>query len=319
MANILTTDAVAPRQRVAYWQEMVSRTFVQAHCDSQAGESFRGRISTAAFDQTEISRIDAGPQRIQRRAVDIARACKPRFYLCYHAAGHARYREGHAENVLGPGDMILLDNCEPYSAEYQEPVTSIVLHVPHEILRDRLRLPERALGRRLSGSRGFIRIAGEFLQSCIAQADSLSPAQRAATAGVALDLFSSVLMEELGEHAGVGTHQAVLLARIKRHVNAQLGDPELNLGKLAAAMGVSMRHVSRLFQLDGTSFGRYLLQQRIEHCRRALANPALTAVRVSEIAADNGFNNFAHFSRVFRAALDRSPTEYRAEKTERKD
>lgn len=313
MPQVLTTDVVAPRQRVAFWQEMVSQTFVQAHCDSSVGEAFCGRISTETFDRTEISRVEAGPQRIHRRRTDIARACKPRFYLCYHAAGRARYRERHAENVLDPGDMILLDNCEPYTAEYEGPVTSIVLHVPHEILRDRFRLPERVLGHKLSGSHGLTRIAGEFFESCLKQANAVTPGQRPAIANMALSLFSSVLAEEVGERSEAGTHQAIHLARIKQYLRANLGEPNLDLARVAAAMGVSVRYISRLFQLDGLSFGRYLLQQRIERCRLALTNPALRSLRVSEIALDSGFNNLAHFSRVFREALQCSPSEYRAQ------
>ena len=311
MAHVLTTDLVAPRQRVAFWQEMVSQTFVQAHCDSNIGESFRASIRTEAFEKTEISRIDAGPQRIHRRPADIARACKPRFYLCYHLAGRARYRERQAESVLGAGDMILLDNCEPYSAEYEEPVSSVVLHVPHDTLRDRFRLPERVRGRKLGGSRGLIRVAGEFLQTCLTQAEALPASQRPALADMALNLFSSVLAEEAGERADTSTHQAVLLARAKRYVHAHLGDPGLDLEQVAAASGLSVRYLSRLFQLDGLSFGRYLLQQRIERCRLALANPALHGLRISQIALDCGFNNLAHFSRVFREALGCSPSEYR--------
>ena len=312
MTHILTTDAVAPRQRVAYWQEMVCQTFVQAHCDSRIGESFRGSISTESFDLTELSRIDAGPQRIHRRSIDIARSSKPRYYLCYHVAGHARYSERQQESLLGPGDMILLDNCEPYTAEYHGPVSSIVLHVPHEVLRDRFRLPERAQGRRLSGSKGITRIAGEFLQSCSSQAGSLAPSQRQVMASMALNLFSNVLAEALGEGADTGTHQAILLARAKQHIDARLGDPWLNPEKIAGAMGVSVRYLSRLFQLDGTTLGRYLLQRRIERCRLALSNPGFAARHVSEIAFDHGFNNLAHFSRVFREAVGCSPTEYRA-------
>lgn len=312
MAHVLTTDAVAPRQRVSFWQEMVCQTFVQAHCDSRIGESFRGSICSEAFGATAVSRIEAGPQRIHRRPVDIARDCKPSFYLCYHAAGRARYRERQLESELGPGDMILLDNCEPYWAEYEEPVTSVVLHVPHEMLRDRFRIPERAMGRKLGGVRGLTRIAGEFMQSSLALAPALLPAQRAAVAHRALDLFSGVLAEAMSAHVDPGTHQRILLARIKRVVEAHLGDPELDPAQVAAMIGVSVRHVSRLFHLDGLSFGRYLLQQRIERCRVALADPTLLGRRISEIALDNGFNNLAHFSRVFREALDCSPTEYRA-------
>src|SRR4051812_5273674 len=97
MSQMLTTDVVAPRQRVAYWQEMVCTTFVQAHCDSKAGEAFSGSIRTDAFAQADISRIDAGPQLIHRRQADIAASSKPRFYLCYHATGRARYFERRVE------------------------------------------------------------------------------------------------------------------------------------------------------------------------------------------------------------------------------
>lgn len=313
MSQILTTDVVAPRQRVAFWQEMVSQTFVQAHCDSSIGEAFSASIRTTPFAQTEISRIDAGPQLIQRRRSDIARACKPRFYLCYHEAGRAMYRERGAENVLGAGDMILLDNCEPYSVEYREPVTSIVLHVPHEVLRDRFRIPERVLGHKISGSRGLTRIAGDFLKSCVAQADQVPVSQHAAIASMALDLMSGLLAEELSETSGAGTQQAILLTRIKQHILAHLGDPGLAPGHVAAFAGISVRHLSRLFQLDGCSFGRYLLRQRTERCRLDLANPHFRSLRVGEIALQNGFNNFAHFSRAFRDAFGCSPVAYRAQ------
>jgi AraC-like DNA-binding protein len=74
---------------------------------------------------------------------------------------------------------------------------------------------------------------------------------------------------------------------------------------------MSSRYVSRLFQLDGLSFGRYVLRQRIEHCQLALANPALRGLKVSQIALDAGFSNFAHFSRVFRECTGCTPSDYR--------
>ncbi len=313
MLQILTTENVAPRQRVAFWQEMVSQTFVQAHCDSNIGEAFRGSIGTDTFAQTEISRIDAGQQRIDRRASDIARSCKPRFYLCYQAAGRAKVLERNRESILDPGDMILLDNCEPYSVEYEDMVTEIVLHVPHEVLRQRFRSPERVLGRKIDGAHGGLaRVAGDFLLSCASNAESLPSAQRSTIAELALNLFTGVLAEAASEGADVGTHQAVLVARIKQHVLMQLADPDLDLHRVAASMGLSVRYLSRLFQVDGQSFGRFLLHQRVERCRRELVNPALRNLRVSEIALRAGFNDLAHFSRVFRAAVGDSPSEYRA-------
>ena len=170
----------------------------------------------------------------------------------------------------------------------------------------------RVLGQKIDGAHGGLaRVAGDFLLSCASNASTLAPSQRSAVSDLALNLFTGVLTEAAGAHSDAGTHQAIVLARIKQHVLGHLADPALDLHRVAASMGVSVRYLSRLFQLDGLSFGRYLLQQRVERCRRDLANPALGHLRISEIALRAGFNDLAHFSRVFKAAVGHSPREHR--------
>lgn len=316
MSHVLTTDSVAPRQRVAFWQEMVCQTFVQALCGSSIGESFRGQISTEDLGIAEISRIDAGAQRIDRRRSDIANCSKPRYYLCYQAAGRARFVERHSDTIVTAGEMVLLDNCEPYSVAYDDTVTEIILQIPHDVLRDRFRHPDRCVGRKLTGQRAVTRITGDFLASLATQAHVLSDSQRALTAQMALNLFSEMLVEETSGEVGAGTHQAILMARIKQHVLARLADPGLSIESVASGVGLSTRYVSRLFQNHGETFGRYLLQERIDRCKRELVNPSMRALRVSEIALRSGFNNLSHFSRVFRESVGRSPSDYRSSSAE---
>lgn len=314
MTFMLTTDSVAPRQRVAFWQDMICQSFVQAACGSKMGASFRGRLSTDDFGQSQITRIEAGIQRIDRRRTDIARCNRPRYYLCYQVTGRARVMSNHQESVIDPGEMVLLNNCEPYSLEYEsEDVIGLVLQVPHPRLQERFRSPDRCLGRRMGGQRGLIRVMGEFLSSCAAQADSLADSQRVLTEQVALSLFSELLVEQSRGDRSIGTHQAILVARIKQFVLSKLADPSLTLEDVARGVGLSARYVSQLFQEDGDAFGRFLLRNRIEYCRRELANPCLNDLQISEIALRGGFNNLSHFSRVFRDRIGQSPTDYRAE------
>jgi AraC-like DNA-binding protein len=56
----------------------------------------------------------------------------------------------------------------------------------------------------------------------------------------------------------------------------------------------------------------FILQQRLQACRRALAEPSAAQRTVTDIAMSKGFNNLAHFSRVFKARDGTSPSEYRA-------
>lgn len=313
MSLVLSTESVAPRERVAFWQEMVCQSFVKAQCGSAIGESFFGRISTEDFGETLVSRMDTGRHRIDRRRSDIASCNMPRYYLCYQAAGRARVVERHSDSIIGAGDMILLDNSEPYSFECEDDVTTLVLQVPHKTLQDRFRHPDRCTGRTLTGQRGITRVTGDFLTSCAAQADALTQSQRVLTSQVALNLFTAMLLEESNGQGNVSEHRMILMARIKQFVLSRIGDPGLNLDAVAKGVGLSTRYVSKLFQEDGEAFSRFLLRERVEHCRRELSDPLLNNLRISDIALRGGFNNLSHFSRAFRDSVGRSPTEYRAE------
>lgn len=207
--------------------------------------------------------------------------------------------------------MIMLDNCEPYSVEYDDNAVSIVLQVPQQLLRERFRSPERCTGRKLSRLSGINRIAGDFLASCAAHAGDLTADQRALTSGMSLGLLSDVLIDETSRDGGCRGQQAILMARVKQFVLSQAADPSLDVRRVASTMGLSSRYVTKLFTADGEPLGRFLLRARVERSKRDLSNTALWHLNVGEIGIRAGFSNLSHFSRVFRDATWQTPTEYR--------
>lgn len=312
LPQVLSTDSVMPRERVAFWQDMVCETFVQAACDSRIGESFRGRISSESFDSAEVSRIESDTQRIHRRAVDVARSDKPRFYLCQHLAGHARYRTRGQDVVLGPGDMILLDNCEPYVAEFETAVNCVVLHVPQQLAEARLRDLHRATGQQIRPGRRLSAETGRCFSSGLERGGDLSADRRIDFAHLALSYFDCATAAHLGRRPDPVSHHRVTLARIHQALVVHLKDPDFNIEQLSATVGLTARHVRRVFHRSGSNFGRELLRQRIECSRKMLESSAIRAKTIGEIALDCGFNNFSHFSRVFRQTYGCSPSEFRA-------
>jgi AraC-like DNA-binding protein len=82
--------------------------------------------------------------------------------------------------------------------------------------------------------------------------------------------------------------------------------------EIALALNCSRRHLYHAFCDEPEGVAGFILQQRLEACRRALADIAAPARSVTEIALSKGFNNLAHFSRVFKARYGLSPSEYRA-------
>ena len=82
---------------------------------------------------------------------------------------------------------------------------------------------------------------------------------------------------------------------------------------LAARHGVTPRHVQILFESDGTTFSRFLLDQRLARAHHMLANPLLAERTISAIAYDAGFGDLSHFNRSFRRRFGKTPSEARDE------
>jgi len=112
-------------------------------------------------------------------------------------------------------------------------------------------------------------------------------------------------------HGGAYMTGSALLYRLKNHILTHLADPELSLPRAAAATGISPRYASDLMAAEQTSFRGYVQTQRLERCKRDLADPAYQARHIGEIAFAWGFNDLAHFSRIFKQRFGVSPREWR--------
>jgi AraC family transcriptional regulator len=82
-----------------------------------------------------------------------------------------------------------------------------------------------------------------------------------------------------------------------------------SLGELAAQAGLSPAYFCAAFrQSTGQPPHRYLLNRRIAHAKRLMANAALS---LAEIARDSGFGSASHFATAFKRIVGRTPSAYR--------
>ncbi len=111
------------------------------------------------------------------------------------------------------------------------------------------------------------------------------------------------------EAAGSGAGARSSFERCRELVDA--GAVKLrNLADIAAAAGLQRETVCRLFRrFADTTPETYLRRRKLQEAALRLAEPG---VRVKAVAAELGFADAFHFSRVFRAAHGVSPREYRA-------
>ena len=116
-------------------------------------------------------------------------------------------------------------------------------------------------------------------------------------------------MQNYSVDAGAGNQAR--RAQIKQVIEEHLRDPEFTVAGLSREMGLSTRYIQMLFVDGDESISRYIRRQRLEGCRRQLADPAFRERSVTDIAFSWGFNSAAHFCRAFRAQYRTSPSLFR--------
>jgi AraC-like DNA-binding protein len=99
-----------------------------------------------------------------------------------------------------------------------------------------------------------------------------------------------------------------LVRRACRHIDRHYRD-KLSLGVVASACGISEDHLSHVFsEQTGHQLTRYIGAVRVGHAMFLLER---TAMDVTEICFEVGFQSVSQFNRVFRAMKGMSPTQYR--------
>ncbi|WP_164821363.1 AraC family transcriptional regulator [Paenibacillus koleovorans] len=97
--------------------------------------------------------------------------------------------------------------------------------------------------------------------------------------------------------------------KLLQYVNTHYMEEQVTIDYVAALFKCSATYISRLYKAQvGQSFLSHLHELRI---RRALSLLAATEMKISDIAADTGFESLRTFSRVFRNLKGMTPSEYR--------
>ena len=129
-----------------------------------------------------------------------------------------------------------------------------------------------------------------------------------AAEGLALELLAATTREARAERRSMRPPAWLVIA--EELLRTRIGEP-VRLGELAAASGVDPAHLARAFRLrHGCTVGEYGRRVRVAWAARELARGDAP---LATVAAEAGFADQSHFTRVFRRHIGTTPARYRQE------
>jgi AraC-like DNA-binding protein len=310
MARLLTTDTVDARERLAFWNEAVSDTYVRL--DTTAPDlDVVGEIRADTLATLDLSRVTATAQHVRRTPSLIAAAAEDYFLVSIQTEGTGTVVQDDRTAVLQPGDFALYDSTRPYELLFDGPFQEYVVMLPGPMLRSQLRGAPELTARRVRGSRGAGHLMIEMIRTLAADIGVLEPAAAAAVAQSVEHIVVAGLSSLTPDAPVPEPELAARREQIKASARARLRDPGLTVAAIAAALHTSVSTLHRAFAGEPCSIAEWIWAQRLDAVRADLCDPTLRHRTISDIAFSWGFVDASHFSRAFKARFGCTAREVR--------
>lgn len=310
--SMLTTAGLSQADRVCFWADLVCDTFVELDCAVAAPDVFHGKIDRLQVGELEFSHVTSSQHVVTRTRTRIAHSNRDDFLLSLQTSGRGILSQGGRQAVLQAGDFAIYDTSRPYDLRFDADFSQLVLRLPRRVVTSRIAEIERLTAQSITGARGIGKLAAAFLQQLHAQLAELDPLTLPRVQASAVDLIAAAVAEQAGLPTDTSEYHILLRRRVGAYIDRNLADPRLSCETIAAAHGISARHLRKVFETASLSLSELIWARRLEQARRDLTDPLQAHVSVTRIGYDVGFKDAAHFSRAFKSAFGETPSALRA-------
>ena len=229
--------------------------------------------------------------------------------------GMATVAQFGKEETIGVGSACVLTSTDPSTSTLHSRGSFITLALPRATLSAIVPEFSSALGRQIGADNRALRLLARYLDIVTASGDLMSPEIASRIATHITDL-AALAIGARGDRADAARQRSandVRLLAIRSEIALMLGRPSLSAAAVAASQGISMRHLRRLFEQNGTSFSAFVLAQRLAKALGMLRDRRYDQLSITQIAYEAGFSDLSYFNRTFRRVHGATPSDVRRE------
>ena len=311
MRTLFSTADYKPKDSFRLWRETIFERIVPVELTANAPHAFTGIMEAAEVGPLLMTRVTQGavktvatPDTIRRHGkyetLNVAITLKG----CVHSAQDDRTAIQH------PGDIVILDR-RPGAMAAEGDTQTLFVELPRECLERALGSTRRYTALTIGANQAGTAMATNFFRELVHMSERLTPDMSNRMAAIGIDLIVASIAERLAQETPKNIQGILIFQRAVAHIEANLGDATLDSARLAAAVGVSLRHLQDLFREQDRNIADWIWRRRLETAAQRLADPGFAHLSVGELAYCCGFSTQSHFSRRFRDRYGSSPSEYR--------
>ena len=311
MWTSLSCDPLKGVEAFDFWLEAAFQRVEARPIDPVPDVGFRGMAASLPVAGLEIWRYRSSPVEVRRSSTRCRADGSDEINLTLMRSGRAVFDQ-NGQGVIAAGDIALFDMARPLQGRW-EGHSEINLMIPREMARRVFGNLDRLAGLRIPGRSG----AGRFLRAQMRLTDRLVDQLDSATAAAAAETLLDVAARAVatvrqGEDAphGVRDRHPGRADSIGDYIDRHLDDPDLDVARIAAALGLSRSNLYRAFPAGDGGLARFILNRRLDLCRDALLSGALTGP-LGDLAARWGFDDYGVFLRAFRRRFGTTPSALR--------
>lgn len=298
-----STVGLPPEQRVELWESHNEDALIGLRCRTLSGGVLEATEVNVQVDRLQLARVRGSSHVVERDLGLVRRRPAESVALFFSLAGEAFFYHDDGVRKLRPGQMLVCDADRPFMRGFSQGLEELVVKIPRRLFAEVTGI-ERVDEPRVVSFEAGVNAAAHTLARTVGRAareDAATPTEE----DTLLDLVAALTGR--AERDPTAAHRAAAHAYVEQH----LGDASLSADAVAAAIGLSTRHLSRVFASSGTGFRQYVLGRRLDAARRLLEGPTSTPTTIAEVAHHCGFASAAHFSGAFATHFGETASEVR--------
>lgn len=307
-----STDNESESHRLAWLKEIIGREYANVEVTPYQNEPIYNDMAIYPWQNgVRLSPIRTNSlqiERLSREPTEIEQDC---YFAVLLTSGMYKLEQGGREVFLEEGDMALYDATEWHRITMPEAASKILITIPRHLLNERINSVANLTAKKISAKLGIGAVTSSFIQTTVNQLNYIDKSSFLDMAEPVLDILTLSLNQLNPSSFQLSGTQSSTLFHVKRYIQKHCDNSELTPEIISQAVGLSVRYINTLFNAEDTSLMRYVTQQRLYLVHRHLSSKSYLHRSITELAMQFGFNNMAHFSRVFKTKYGVSPRQFR--------